>query len=177
MPTSPLPLLLPAQDPAPVEAATEAAGHALEQALLPLFVSCEKALARPELSDYQFQHMQMLRAALDAVAAYDTQVQQELGVHRANVAALNQQLHQLLAYTQPRPLEQALQIDWQGLALTLLERFCSPSAPVLTQPPSRGRALPAYERHLVRLGLLLATPEEVAALSPTSSVLRLPHAA
>lgn len=166
MPTPPLPLLLPAQDPAPVEAATEAAGHALEQALLPLFLSCQKALARPELSDYQFQHVQTLRAALDAVAAYDTQVQQELCLHRANVAGLNQQLHLLLARTQPKPLEQALQVDWQGLALTLLERFCSPANPVPTQPPPRGRALAAYERHLVRLGLLLASPEELAALTP-----------
>jgi len=82
-----------------VEAATEAAGYLLEQALLPLFIFCEKALARPDLSGYQFQHMQELRAALDAVAAYDTQIQQELRVHRANVAGLNEQLHRVLART------------------------------------------------------------------------------
>jgi hypothetical protein len=176
MPTPPLPLLLPAQDPAPVEAATEAAGHALEQALLPLFLSCQKALARPDLSGYQFQHVQVLHAALDAVAAYDVQVQQELDLHRANVAGLNQQLHLVLARAQPTPLEQALQVDWQGLALTLLERFCSPTDPISTQPLPRGRSLAAYERHLVRLGLLLASPEELAALTPPAS-LPLLHAA
>jgi hypothetical protein len=175
MSTSPLPLLLPAQDPAFVEAETEAAGHALEQALLPLFLFCEKTMARPELSDYQFQHMQMLRVALDAMAAYDTQVQQELHVHRANVDSLNQQLHRLLVRTQPKVLEQVLQVDWQGLAFTLLERFCSPTAPISTQAP-RERSLAAYERHLVRLGLLLASPEELAALS-ASTFPTLSHAA
>jgi len=171
MPTAahPLPLLLPAHDPTPVQAATEAAGHALEQALLPLFLYCEKAVGRPDLSDGQFRHVQAIRAALDAVAAYDGQVQQELRFHRANVAGLNQQLHGLLASGRPTPLVNALQPDWQGLALTLLERFCDPTAPVPAQPaPSRGRELPAYTHHLVRLGLLLASPADLATL---------PHAA
>lgn len=176
MPTDPLPLLLPARDPAPVEAASEAAGYTLEQALLPLFVYCEKAQGRPDLSEGQFRHVQAVRAALDAVAGYDAQLQQELRFHRANVAGLNQQLHVLLASGRPTPLARSLQPDWQGLALALLERFCDPAQPVpLAIHPSQGRELPAYARHLVCLGLLLATPADLETLSllPTP----LPHAA
>ena len=176
MPPAPLPLLLPARDPAPVEAASEAAGYVLEQALLPLFLYCEKAQGRPDLSDAQFRHVQAIRAALDAVAGYDAQLQQELRFHRANVAGLNQQLHGLLASGQPTPLARALQPDWQGLALALLERFCDPAQPVLVAPrPGQGRELPAYARYLVRLGLLLATPADLATFSPLPALL--PYAA
>jgi lysophospholipase L1-like esterase len=65
MPVTPLPLLLPAVDLSDVEQATEQAGHDLEQALLPLFLYCEKTQGRPELSEYQFKHLNLIRAALE----------------------------------------------------------------------------------------------------------------
>ncbi|MGI4871278.1 MAG: hypothetical protein ACRYFX_08880 [Janthinobacterium lividum] len=122
MPSPALPLLLPAVDLSPVEAATEAAGHTLEQALLPLFLYCERVQGRDDLTDYQFRHVATIRAALDAVAAYSTQVEQRHTATCANVTGLNRQLH--YAYSpKPQSLEKAMQVDWESIALSLLERL------------------------------------------------------
>lgn len=152
MPPKSYPLLLPAVDPTPTELATEAAGHALEQALLPLFLYCEKTQGRPELTDYQFRHVQLIRTALDAVAAYATQLEQLLGVHRANVAGLNAQLHHVLD-TRPRPLEKTLQVDWESIACSLLERLRQPAEPTAPLSPlvARIRQSDAFQRGQARL--------------------------
>lgn len=152
MPAPSLPLLLPAVDPTPVEAATEAAGRALEQALLPLFLYCEKAQGRADLSDYQLRHVLLIRGALDQLAEYATQLEQLLRVHRANVAGLNTQLHRAL-YAQPQPLEKAMQLDWEGIALGLLDRLRRPAdqATPLSPLVARIRQSESFQRAQARL--------------------------
>lgn len=127
MPAPPLPLLLPALDLSPVEAVTEAAGQALEQALLPLSRYCARVEGRADLTDYQFRHVATIRAALDAVETYSTQLWQLLTATRANVTGLNRQLHH--AYSdRPQTLEKAMQVDWESIALSLLDRLQHPAS-------------------------------------------------
>jgi hypothetical protein len=152
----PLPLLLPAVDLSPVEATYEAAGKDLEQALLPLFLYCEKTQGRADLSDYQFKHLAKIRAALDAAAAFSAQVEQLLRAQRANVEALNRQLHHLYS-DKPQTLEKAMLVDWESIALNLLDRLRHPSEAPLSPLVVRLRSLPAFEDSLARL----ACPPEV----------------
>lgn len=51
---------------------------ALESALLPLFVYCERALSRPDVSDWTLGHVHHLEVLFAAVEAYDTAVKVEL---------------------------------------------------------------------------------------------------
>jgi hypothetical protein len=164
MSATPLPLLLPAVDLSPVEAAYETTGQELEQALLPLFLYCEKTIGRPELSDYQFQHLAKIRAALDAVAAFGTQVEQLLRATRANVDALNRQLHYLYS-DKPQTLEKAMQVDWESIALGLLDRLRAPTEAPLSPLVVRLRSLPAFEDNLVRLDYPLTTRQDLAAIT------------
>ena len=164
MPVTPLPLLLPAVDLSAVEQATDHAGHALEQALLPLFLYCEKTQGRPDLSDYQFRHLSLIRAALDAVAAYSTQVEQLLSATRANVTSLNQQLHYLYS-GKPQTLEKAMLIDWESIALNLLDRLRRPTDAPLSPLVARLRQLPAFEDSLARLDYPLDVRQQLATIS------------
>jgi hypothetical protein len=172
MPVQPLPLLLPAVDLSPVEAAYEASGKDLEQALLPLFLYCEKTQGRPELSDYQFRHVASIRAALDAIAAFGTQVEQLLRAHRANVDVLNQQLHHVHA-DKPQTTEKPLSVDWESIALSLLDRLRQPNEAPLSPLVVRLRQLPSFENNLVRLDYPLAARQDLAAISSS----HLPHPA
>jgi hypothetical protein len=165
MPITPLPLLLPAVDLSDVEQATEQAGHDLEQALLPLFLYCEKTQGRPELSDYQFHHLQLIRAALDAAAAYAVQVEQRHTATRANVTALNRQLHYAYDAAKPQTLEQALLIDWETIALHLLDRLRHPTETPLSPLVVRLRQLPAFEHSLSRLDCPPDVRQRLAAVS------------
>lgn len=165
MPVSPLPLLLPAVDLSDVEQATEQAGHALEQALLPLFLYCEKTQGRPELSEYQFQHLRLIRTALDAVAAYSLQVEQRHQASQANVMVLNRQLHYTYDASKPQTLEKAMLIDWQSIALNLLDRLRSPTDAPLSPLVVRLRQLPAFEDSLARLDYPLDVRQQLAAIS------------
>ncbi len=164
MPVTPLPLLLPAVDLSDVEQATEQAGHALEQALLPLFLYCEKTQGRPELSDYQFRHLSLIRAALDAVAAYSVQVEQRHQATQANVMALNRQLHHAYDTTKPQSLEQAMLIDWESIALNLLDRLRHPTDAPLSPLVARLRQLPAFEDSLARLDYPLHVRQQLATI-------------
>lgn len=164
MPATPLPLLLPAVDLSPVEASYEASGQELEQALLPLFLYCEKTQGRPDLSDYQFQHLAKIRAALDAVAAFGTQVEQLLRASRANVEALNRQLHYLYA-DKPQTLEKAMLVDWESIALTLLDRLRQPQDAPLSPLVVRLRSLPAFEDSLARLDYPLDVRQQLASIT------------
>lgn len=164
MPAPALPLLLPAVDLSPVEATYEAIGKDLEAALLPLFLYCEKTLGRPELSDYQFQHLAKIRAALDAVAAFGTQVEQLLSAHRANVTALNRQLHYLYS-DKPQTLEKALLVDWESIALNLLDRLRQPGDAPRSPLVVRLRQLPAFEQSLARLDYPLAIRQQLGAIT------------
>lgn len=164
MPIQPLPLLLPAVDLSPVEAQYEAVGKALEQALLPLFLYCEKTQGRPELTDYQFRHLASIRAALDAVAAFGLQVEQLLTATRANVQGLNRQLH--YAYSdKPQTLEKAMLVDWESIALNLLDRLRSPADAPLSPLVVRLRQLPAFEDSLARLDYPLEVRQQLAAIT------------
>lgn len=164
MPATPLPLLLPAVDLSPVEAAYEASGHELEQALLPLFVYCEKTQGRPELSDYQFQHLAKIRAALDAVADFGTQVEQLRRAQQANVDALNRQLHYVYS-DKPQTLEKAMQVDWESIALNLLDRLRQPQDAPLSPLVVRLRSLPAFEDSLARLSCSLEVRQQLASIT------------
>lgn len=164
MSATPLPLLLPAVDLSPVEATYEAAGHELEQALLPLFLYCEKTQGRSELSDYQFQHLAKIRAALDAAAAFGTQVEQLLRAQQANVEALNRQLHYLYS-DKPQTLEKAMQVDWESIALGLLDRLRQPQQAPLSPLVVRLHSLPAFEHNLVRLDYPLAARQDLGAIT------------
>jgi hypothetical protein len=155
---------LPAVDLSDVEQATEQAGHALEQALLPLFLYCEKTQGRPELSDYQFRHLSLIRAALDAVAAYSVQVEQRHQASQANVMVLNRQLHHAYDTSKPQSLEQALLIDWESIALNLLDRLRHPHTPPLSPLVARLRQLPAFEDSLARLDYPLDVRQQLAAI-------------
>jgi hypothetical protein len=165
MPVQPLPLLLPAVDLFDVEQATEQAGTDLEQALLPLFLYCEKTQGRPELSEYQFRHLSLIRAALDAVAAYSMQVEQRHRATQANVTALNRQLHYAYDATKPQTLEQAMLIDWETIALRLLDRLRSPTDAPLSPLVVRLRQLPAFADSLARLDCPLDVRRQLAAVS------------
>jgi hypothetical protein len=162
MPTTPLPLLLPAVDLSPVEAAYETTGQELEQALLPLFLYCEKTQGRPELTDYQF--LAKIRAALDAVAAFGTQVEQLLQATRANVAALNRQLHYVYS-DKPQTLEKAMLVDWESIALNLLDRLRQPQDAPLSPLVVRLRSLPAFEDSLARLACPLEVRQQLASIT------------
>jgi hypothetical protein len=165
MPVTPLPLLLPAVDLSDVEQATEQAGHDLEQALLPLFLYCEKTQGRPELSEYQFRHLQLIRAALDAVAAYSVQVEQRHAATCANVTALNRQLHYAYDAAKPQSLEQALLVDWETIALRLLDRLRPSTDAPLSPLVVRLRQLPAFETSLARLDCPPDVRRQLAAVS------------
>ena len=165
MPVTPLPLLLPAVDLSDVEQATEQAGHALEQALLPLFLYCEKTQGRPELSEYQFRHLSLIRAALDAMAAYSVQVEQRHTATQANVTALNRQLHYAYDATKPHSLEQAMLVDWESIALNLLDRLRQPTDAPLSPLVVCLRQLPAFEDSLARLNCPLHVRQHLAAVS------------
>jgi hypothetical protein len=165
MPVTPLPLLLPAVDLSDVEQATEQAGTDLEKALLPLFLYCEKTQGRPELSDYQFRHLSLIRAALDAVAAYSTQVEQRHCATQANVTALNRQLHYAYDAHKPQSLEQAMLVDWETIALNLLDRLRRPTDAPLSPLVVRLRQLPAFEDSLARLNYPLDVRQQLATLS------------
>ncbi len=165
MPVTPLPLLLPAVDLSDVEQATDQAGTTLEQALLPLFLYCEKTQGRPELSEYQFRHVQMLRTALDAAAAYVVQIEQRHTATQANVTALNRQLHYAYDAAKPHSLEQALLIDWQSIALNLLDRLRRPTEAPLSPLVARLRQLPAFEHSLARLDCPPDVRQQLAAVS------------
>jgi hypothetical protein len=165
MPAPPLPLLLPALDLSDVEQATEQAGHTLEQALLPLFLYCEKTQGRAELSEYQFRHLSLIRAALDAVAAYATQIEQRHRATQANVTALNRQLHYAYDATKPQSLEQAMLVDWESIALNLLDRLRRPTDAPLSPLVVRLRQLPAFEDSLARLDYPLNVRQQLAAIS------------
>jgi hypothetical protein len=164
MSATPLPLLLPAVDLSPVEATYEAAGHDLERALLPLFLYCEKTQGRPELSDYQFQHLAKIRAALDAAAAFGTQVEQLLRATQANVHALNRQLHYLYS-DKPQTLEKAMLVDWESIALNLLERLRQPQDAPLSPLVVRLRSLPAFEDSLARLSCSPEVRQQLGAIT------------
>ncbi len=165
MPAPPLPLLLPAVDLSDVEQATEQAGHDLEQALLPLFLYCEKTQGRAELSEYQFRHLSLIRAALDAMAAYSVQVEQRHRATQANVLALNRQLHYAYDASKPQSLEQAMLVDWQSIALNLLDRLRSPTDAPLSPLVVRLRQLPAFEDSLARLDYPPDVRQQLAAIS------------
>jgi hypothetical protein len=164
MPATPLPLLLPAVDLSPVEAAYEASGQALEQTLLPLFVYCEKTQGNPELTEGQYQHLVKIRAALDAVAAFGTQVEQLLRAQQANVEALNRQLHYVCS-NKPQTLEKAMQVDWESIALNLLDRLRDPGATPLSPLVVRLRSLPAFEDSLARLSCSLEVRQQLASIT------------
>jgi hypothetical protein len=151
-------------DLSPVEVAYEASGKDLEQALLPLFVYCEKTQGRPELSDYQFQHLAKIRTALDAVAAFGAQVEQLLQAQQANVQALNRQLHYVYS-DKPQTLEKAMQVDWESIALNLLDRLRDPNAAPLSPLVVRLRSLPAFEDSLARLDSPLEVRQQLAAIT------------
>jgi hypothetical protein len=165
MPSQPLPLLLPAVDLSPVEAQYEAVGQALEQALLPLFLYCEKTQGRPELTDYQFRHLASIRATLDAVAAFGLQVEQLLTAYRANVTALNRQLHYAYDASKPHSLEQAMLVDWESIALNLLDRLRRPTDAPLSPLVVRLRSLPAFEDSLARLDYPPDVRQQLAAIT------------
>jgi hypothetical protein len=164
MPVTPLPLLLPAVDLSDVEQATEQAGYDLEQALLPLFFYCEKTQGRTELSEYQFRHLSLIRAALDAIAAYSNQVEQLLTATRANVTGLNCQLHHVYS-TDPQLTALAQQVDWETIALSLLDRLRSPTAPAASPLVVRLSQQPAFQHNLVRLEYPLAARQDLAAIT------------
>jgi hypothetical protein len=164
MPVQPLPLLLPAVDLSSVEAAYEDTGTDLAQALLPLFLYCEKTQGRPELTDYQFQHLAKIRAALDAAAAFGTQVEQLLRATQANVDALNRQLHHLYS-DKPQTVEKAMQVDWEGIALNLLDRLRQPTNAPLSPLAVRLRSLPAFAEGLDRLNCAPEVRQQLGAIT------------
>nr|GFC09567.1 hypothetical protein [Tanacetum cinerariifolium] len=161
MPVTPLPLLLPAVDLSDVEQATEQAGHDLEQTLLPLFLYCEKTQGRSELSEYQFRHLSLIRAALDAIAAYSNQVEQLLTATRTNVTSLNAQLHHVYS-TDPQLTALAQQVDWEAIALSLLDRLRSPTASAASPLVVRLSQQPAFQHNLVRLDYPLEAAHRAA---------------
>jgi hypothetical protein len=164
MSAQPLPLLLPAVDLSPIEATYEATGKDLEQALLPLFLYCEKTQGRPDLSDYQFRHLASIRAALDSIAAFGAQVEQLLRAQRANVEALNRQLHHLYS-DKPQTLEKAMLVDWESIALNLLDRLRQPDEAPLSPLVVRLRSLPAFEASLARLACSPEVRQQLGAIT------------
>jgi hypothetical protein len=164
MAVTPLPLLLPAVDLSDVEQATELAGHELEQALLPLFLYCEKTQGRADLSEYQFRHVSLIRTALNAMAAYATQVEELLTATRANVTGLNCQLHQVYS-TDPQPPATAMQIDWERIALSLLDRLRHPNETPLSPLVVSLRQQSTFQDNLVRLDYPLTARQDLAAIT------------
>jgi hypothetical protein len=186
-PASPseLPLCLPAQDLTATEELHTAALQALRQALLPLRDYCQRTearlqrdLAKPLTSGdkWAFAHSQQLREMLTAVALAMQLTDTLLRGHHANTYGLNRQL--LLAYHRPASLElllreNALQVDWQAIALRLFARF--PYEPTPSTLVDRIRSGAAFQAATARL--LLPLPQRQAAGRITSHDLTQPDQA
>lgn len=127
--------------PALAEAQRTRLGTELENFLLPLVAYCERQQENDDLGLAQFQHVQAIRAALDALLCYDEHTEALLAYFRDALAAAQQ-----LAAAQVPTLEAALHPDWEAIAGRLLERLPLPTP------------APAPTPLVARIQRLLATP-------------------